>query len=221
LPAEHAARLKDARTPSEAISGADHSFAGASLATFGRYLLDRGVLGRAQLEDATQVMVVFGGRLGTILVEAGLLGLEEVEEHLARHLGVPSAPPDRVLRPDPAALRLVSRDLAQRHEILPMWIEKRRLHAAMLDPASPDRVDAVGFAVGLSVVPYTIAERRLVQLLEDHYEIRPDARFTDANLLELAGHVRSRSDANDDRWPWAAPMPDPVSVGREEDQVAR
>ena len=99
------AGLKDAAAPSEAIRGSECSFSGAFVATFGRYLLERGVLGRAQLEDATQVMVIFGGRLGTILVEAGLLGVEEVEAHLSRHLGVPSAPPDRLLRPDPAALR--------------------------------------------------------------------------------------------------------------------
>jgi hypothetical protein len=189
------------------------------LSTFGKYLLERGVLGRAQLEDATQVMVVFGGRLGTILVESGLLGLEEVEAHLAGHLGVPSAPPDRVFRPDPAALRQVGRDLARRYEIFPMWIDKRRLHVAMLDPANPDRVDAVGFAVGFPVVPYAIAERRLVQLLEDHYGIRPDARFTDANILDLAGHVRSRRQSDDERWKWAAPTPAAAGPGQVEDEL--
>jgi hypothetical protein len=190
------------------------------LATFGRYLLERGILGRAQLEDATQVMVVFGGRLGTILVESGLLGVEEVEAHLAQHLGVPSAPPERLLRPDPALLRQLSRDLARRYEVFPMWIQKRRLHAAMLDPANPDRVDALGFAVGLSVVPYAIAERRLVQLLEDHYGIRPDARFTDARILELAGHVRSRQPSEEERWQWAATTPAAAHAGHEEDRLA-
>ena len=62
------------------------------MASFGRYLLDRGVLAREQLAEATQVMVVFGGRLGTILVEAGMLSVEQVEEHLARHLDLPRAP---------------------------------------------------------------------------------------------------------------------------------
>src|SRR5262245_46668272 len=76
------------------------------MTTFGRYLLDHGILRRAQLEDVTQVMVVFGGRLGSILVEAGLLTLEEVEEHLSRHLGLPRAPAERLERPDPDALRV-------------------------------------------------------------------------------------------------------------------
>jgi hypothetical protein len=162
------------------------------VATFGRYLLDRGVLSRAQLEEATQVMVVFGGRLGTILVEAGILTLEDVEEHLARHLGLPCVPRERLARPDPEALAAVRADLARRCALFPLWVEKRKLHAAMLDPADPDRVDAVAFATGRPVVPYVIAERRLVELLEEHYAIRPAARFTDYRILELAGHIPRR-----------------------------
>jgi hypothetical protein len=191
------------------------------LATFGRYLLERGVIDRAQLEEATQVMVVFGGRLGTILVEAGLLGVEDVEAHLSRHLGLSSAPPDRLLRPDPSALRQVGREVARRFQVLPLWIEKRRLHAAMLDASNPERVDAMGFAVGLSVVPYVIAERRLVQLLEDHYGIRPDARFTDATILELAGHARSWHQPGDERWEWTASRSAAAAVGLEQEDVAR
>lgn len=164
------------------------------------------------------MMVVFGGRLGTILVEAGLLSTEQVETHLSAHLGLPCAPPERLLRPDPAARKQVGADLARRHEILPLWIEKRRLHAALLDPASPDRIDAVAFAVGLPVVPYVIAERRLVQLLEQHYGIRPAARFTDANLLALAGHIRSAREPGDERWKWDAPPPGAPAGDPERDE---
>ena len=190
------------------------------MATFGRYLLDRGVVNRAQLEDATQVMVVFGGRLGTILVEAGVLTLEEVEEHLAGHLDLPFAPRERLGRPDPKALEAVGADLARRCALFPMWIEKRKLHAAMLDPADPVRVDAVAFATGRPVVPYVIAERRLVQLLEDHYGIRPDSRFTDHRILELAGHVQPRrarleEGGEEDAAPCAP------ALSREEDELTR
>ena len=45
--------------------------------SFGRFLLERGLLPQGRLEKATQVMVVFGGRLGTVLVEAGYLSVEE------------------------------------------------------------------------------------------------------------------------------------------------
>lgn len=164
------------------------------MASFGRYLLERGVLQREQLEEATQVLVVFGGRLGSILVESGRLTIEEVEEHLSRHLDVPAVPRDRIERPDPRALEVVPADLARSLALFPMWIEKRKLHLAMLDPLDVDRVDGVAFTTGLSVVPYVIAERRLVQLQEHYYDIRPDPRFTDHRILELAGHVQSMRD---------------------------
>jgi hypothetical protein len=164
------------------------------VATFGRYLIERGVLRRDQLEEATHVMVLFGGRLGTILLEAGMLTLEQLEVQLSRHLRVPRAPMDRIARPERAALAAVPAELAGRHRLLPLWIEKRRLHAAMLDPTNADLVDEIGFATGLSVSPHVVAERRLVALLERYYGIRPDPRFTDSRILELAGHARSRGD---------------------------
>jgi hypothetical protein len=99
-------------------------------------------------------------------------------------------PANRVAHPQPQALELVTPDLARRHMAFPMWIEKRKLHVAMLDPVNANRVDELAFATGLSVVPYVAAERRLVSLLERHYDIRPDSRFTDTRILELAGHVR-------------------------------
>jgi hypothetical protein len=166
-------------------------------------------------------MVVFGGRLGTILVEAGVLTLEEVEEQLARHLDLPCVPRERLIRPDPKALEAVSADLARRCGVFPLWIEKRKLHAAMLDPGNPDLVDAVAFATDRAVVPYVIAERRLVQLLEDHYGIRPDSRFTDAHLLELAGHLQPRRMRAAEAGEEAATEPVAPPAPREEDEVAR
>jgi hypothetical protein len=163
----------------------------APTGSFGRYLLTKGLLERHELEEATQVMVVFGGRLGTILVESGLLTLEEVEKHLSAYLDVPCAPRERLAAPDPKALAKIPREVAKRHSVLPLWIEKRTLHLAMLDARDPNRIDEIAFATDLKIVPYVVGERRLVELLERHYEIRPDPRFTDHRILEMAGHYRS------------------------------
>jgi hypothetical protein len=158
--------------------------------SFGKYLLENGVVGRHQLEEATQVMVVFGGRLGTILVEAGHLSVEQVEQHLAAYLDRPCAPEERLARPDPEALGTLSADVARRYSAFPMWIEKRTLHVAMLDAHDPDSIDHLAFETGLGIAPYVVAERRLVELLERYYGIRPDPRFTDYRILEMAGHYR-------------------------------
>lgn len=159
-------------------------------ASFGKYLREHDVIGRRALEEATQVMVVFGGRLGTILVEAGHLTTEQVEGHLAAYLDLPSAPQERLAHPDPDALALLTAEKACRYSAFPMWVEKRTLHVAMLDAHDPDSVDHLAFETNLAITPYIVAERRLVDLLEKQYGVRPDPRFTDYRILEMAGHYR-------------------------------
>jgi len=147
------------------------------MARFGTYLLECGALTRAQLEEATQCQVVFGGRLGTNLVELGYLRLDELERHLSGHLGVPVAPTAWIEAPYQDALDAVSADLAGRHAVLPLALEKRTLHAAMLDPNHPERIDDIAFATGLRVRPYLLSELRLSALLEHHYGIPRDTRY--------------------------------------------
>ena len=46
--------------------------------SFGKFLARKGVLSQKELEEATQSLVVVGGRLGTNLVDLGTLGIEEL-----------------------------------------------------------------------------------------------------------------------------------------------
>jgi hypothetical protein len=189
------------------------------MGTFGRYLLERGAVSGERLEEATQVLVVFGGRLGTVLVESGALTLEEVERHLSAHLGVPAAPLDRLHEPHPDALAAIPKNLVDRYRVFPMWREKRTLHVAMSDPQNPNQIDELAFATSLSITPYVVAELRLAQLLERYYQIRPDSRFTDHYLLEMAGHVRPRKES-----PLAqgrAPRRQQRSPARDDDEQSR
>ena len=146
---------------------------------FGKFLLGRGALTRAQLVEASQAQVVFGGRLGTNLVELGVLGLDELERHLSDYLGVGIAPPEMVGGPEPAALAAVRKSLVRRHPILPLAIEKRTLHVAMLDPCDPTAIDEVGFATGSNIQPYVMCELRLGALIEHHYGIPQEIRFSE------------------------------------------
>ena len=102
--------------------------------TFGRYLGQHGIVSLAQLEESTRSLVVFGGRLGTHLVEAGVLALDELEQHLADHLRESPAPAERLEKPDPAALGALPLDLVDRHKVFPFRCGEGVLHVAMRDP---------------------------------------------------------------------------------------
>ena len=157
------------------------------MASFGQYLVERKLVSREQLDEATQALVLFGGRVGTNLVEAGHLTLEELEQYLAQFLGVPNPPREWVERPRRAALAAVSAELAERHFIVPLNLEKRTLHAALGDPTDPRRLAEVAYATGLGIEPYVLSEARLLFLLERHYGVRRDVRYALLCPGEAAG----------------------------------
>ncbi len=102
--------------------------------SFGKYLARKGIVNPEQLEEATQALVLVGGRLGTNLVELGHLGMDEIDRHLADHLNVPAPSKDWLENLSPAAVAAVPAPLRKRHQILPLALEERTLHMALANP---------------------------------------------------------------------------------------
>ncbi len=161
----------------------------------GDWLVERGLCTRAQVEEAAQSKVVFGGRLGTNLVELGALTLDALEEALATVFERPRAPLEWLEQPQVEALAQLSREAAERWGALPLCLEAGELHVALLDPRD-DTVAAVRDQCAMAVRPYAIAELRLRVLLEHHYGIPRDERF--ARVCEAAGVAAGTPSAGDE-----------------------
>ena len=155
--------------------------------TFGHYLVEQGVITKDQFEEATQSRVVFGGRLGTNLAELGYMRIEDIGRHLCKHLELPLAPEEWLSKPSDAARGAVSRELVEKHSVLPLHIEERALHIAMLDPRDPVQIDEIAFATGLRIVPYVLPEVQLRAMLEHHYGIRREVRYINLGREAAAG----------------------------------
>jgi hypothetical protein len=154
--------------------------------SFGEYLVQRGVVSTRDVERATEGILLFGGRLGTHLVEAGTLSIGDLERHLSDHLSVPLPPESGIERPDPSALAGVPRPLVERHKLLPFRRDEETLHVAMADPWDPDQGEALLRITGLRVRPYLLSELRLDFLLEKHYGIPRRPRGADLGRAEPA-----------------------------------
>ncbi len=155
--------------------------------TFGHYLVERGVITKNQFEEATQSRVVFGGRLGTNLAELGYMRIEDIGRHLSEHLEVPLAPEEWVSNPSSAARDAVAGELVEKHSALPLHLENRTLHLAMLSPRDPIQIDEIAFATGLRIVPYALPEVQLLALLEHHYGLRREVRYINLGREASAG----------------------------------
>jgi hypothetical protein len=143
----------------------------------GSYLLRKSILTDAQLDEAVQSQVIFGGRLGTNLAELGYIHLDDLGGYLSEHLAIPSADPEWIEQIDAEVLESVSSELVEKYRVLPLKLDKRKLHLAMLDPRDPDQLDEIAFATGLTLVPYVLPEVQLLALLEHHYGIRRETRY--------------------------------------------
>ena len=113
--------------------------------------------------------------------------LEDIGRHLSQHLEVPLAPEEWLSHPSGAARDAIAGELVEKHSVLPLHLEKRTLHLAMLDPRDPVQADEIAFATGLRIVPYVLPEVQLLALLEHHYELRREVRYINLGKEAAAG----------------------------------
>ena len=165
----------------------------------GGYLVERGVLSREQLEQALQSQVVYGGRLGTNLVELGLLSLDEVAGHLAAMSGFPLPPKAWLEEPDPMAIAALPRDWVERHLAVPLRIDADGLHVAFLDPGETRVQGEASRSARRPVVPYVLPELRLRYALERHLGIPRPLRYL--NVARRLERVRRRAVGDDAKLP--------------------
>jgi hypothetical protein len=147
---------------------------------FGKYLRENRLLTASELEEALKSQVVYGGRLGTNLVELELLSPEDLILHLALFTGIAAVPPERLQNPERAALKAVPIELARCHSLLALELEGDVLHVAMLDPRDSCQIRDVAQATGRRVQPYVVPETELLLALEKHLGICRPLRFVSA-----------------------------------------
>jgi len=139
-------------------------------------LLQKGLLTERDLIRALRHQLVYGGRLGTNLVELGYLRLDHLSSLLAAQRGVSAADAEVVEHAPPSVLERVDPAFCVRNRIIPFRFDGRSLHLAMSDP-DPDRVVALAAQLGRTVVPYVLPELRLHHLLERLYGVKRPGRF--------------------------------------------
>ncbi len=144
---------------------------------FGRYLREQRLLTPSELEEALKSQVVYGGRLGTNLVELKLMSSEELTRHLGAYTGFPVARADLVQHPERAALKAVPIELARRYSLLALKLDEGAIHLAMLDPQDASQIREVAQATGRKVRPHVVGETELLLALEKHLGICRPLRF--------------------------------------------
>ncbi len=146
----------------------------------GTLLLRNAAIGLSQLEGALRNQVLYGGRLGTNLVELGFIDLELLSSYLAELSGYPMATPSLLDEADPELLEKLGSDEAHRQRAIPLAYlgeAKDTIAVAMVDPTDTEALEHLGRELGATITPYVVPELRALYYLERLFGTPRRARF--------------------------------------------
>lgn len=162
----------------------------------GTLLLRNAAIGLSQLEAALRNQVLYGGRLGTNLVELGFIDLELLSAYLAELMGFPIATSTLLDNADKNLLDQLGSDEAHRLRAIPLGYldeSKDTVAVAMVDPTDATLDDLRAAFLNTMIKPYVVPELRALYYLEKHFGLPRRARFV------RTARAGSEPAASDDR----------------------
>ncbi len=154
----------------------------------GQILVRRGWITTDQLEQALTVQAKAPGRLGTCLVDLGLLSEEKLLEALSEQLGVPAARVEELKAIPEEVRRLLPPRLAVRCRAVPLKVLNGQVHVAMMDTRDLGALDEIAFALGKRVQALVGNEIRILEALDKHYGHEAPSRIV--HLLDRLNRSR-------------------------------
>jgi len=146
----------------------------------GTLLLRNAAISLTQLEAALRAQVIYGGRLGTNLVELGFVDLDALATYLGELTQLPVATRPLLENAAPEALALIDAPMAERLGAMPLAVSgppDPALAVAMIEPFDLAAVEELAAKAEMPVAPYVVPELRLLYYLEKAYGLPRKARF--------------------------------------------
>ncbi|MBA3452876.1 MAG: hypothetical protein H0T42_07285 [Deltaproteobacteria bacterium] len=162
----------------------------------GTLLLRNAAIGLSQLEGALRNQVLYGGRLGTNLVELGFIDLELLSTYLAELTGYPLASPRQLDEADLDLLDKLGSDDAHRLRAIPLGDlgNTQSLAVAMVDPTDAVAIGELAAKLGSKITPYVVPELRALYYLEKLFGQPRRARFVRSGTAPSDGETEPVDD---------------------------
>jgi type IV pilus assembly protein PilB len=141
----------------------------------GQMLVKASLITPQQLEQALALQKSSGGRIGSNLAKLGHISEEEIASFLSRQYAVPPADLSNV-KIDPAVIKLIPAEVADKHLIIPLSRTGSVLAIAMADPSDIFAIDDVRFMTGYNVKPMVAPESSIRNALNRYYDTAGLAR---------------------------------------------
>lgn len=130
-----------------------------------------------QLDKVVQCQVLFGGRLGTNLLELGFISEDELRRLLENKHGQGSVSRKDLIKIPRKVIDLVPGEYAQKYNLVPVRLQNKTLEVAMLDPWRESSIKNLTDLTSKKITPLIALELDLLWALEKYYGIKRQARF--------------------------------------------
>jgi type IV pilus assembly protein PilB len=125
-----------------------------------------------QLRQAQDEQKKSGKNLGFALSKLGYVSDTQITNFLAQQYRVPAINLEEY-EIDPEVLKLVSKEVCEKHKVMPLARTGSSLTLAMADPTNLHALDDIKFLTGYNVDPCVAAENAIIAAIERYYNAGP------------------------------------------------
>ncbi len=149
----------------------------------GQMLVQEKLITEGQLKEAVYNQVIFGGKLGTNLLELGYIDEEILARFLARQHRVKSIRLEDLSKIHPSVLKLLPRKLVEKYQAVPVQLDGKKLYVVMSNPSEMGALSELSFVTGKVIVPLVLPEVRIFELLNRCYGIGRELRYINVAMM--------------------------------------
>ncbi len=153
----------------------------------GELLVRENMISPAQLKRAKDKSQRDGSRLGYELTRLGFVEENDLTAFLSKHYGVPSVNLGSIQEIPPEVIQLIPKQVAERHQCVPINRSGTTLVVAMADPSNIYAIDDLKFSTGYTIEPVVASESAIEAAIYNFYGGGEDA--VDINYDEILGEL--------------------------------
>lgn len=161
----------------------------------GELLIQANLITNEQLETALETQKLFGGKLGTNLVELSYVSDQDLVLLLSKQLQMNAATSKEFDSIPNDVLKLIDKQYASDNKVVPLKLDTK-LRLAVSDPGILMELDTLSFKLGKSIQPVIAPEIWIVAALERYYGFRRETRYISVDPT-ISTAVEKKSTPND------------------------
>src|ERR1700722_10573928 len=134
----------------------------------GELLVRENLISVQQLRKAQEEQQKSGARIGSALIKTGAIEESKLTDFLSKQYGVPAINL-KDFDIDPEIIKLVPKDVAEKHLVIPVNRAGPSLIVAMSDPSNIFAVDDLKFLTGYNIETVVASEVAIKEAIEHYY----------------------------------------------------